>query len=270
MNTQLHNQAYKTKLALLSNIYEGHSVNQEFQTSAEKLANSVKIHGTTVAKFLNFLKEEGIISVRRTYGKGRGPKSLYTILKPFPEAQKIVIQDHNNSLMEGSLKARIMGILSHGPNGLTFKTTRELGDRLNLTNGGSTDFHNLTHVLHVLKREGKITFDTDSTKDKVPYNIKLKAFRETNKPVDIMEEASESTPEISEAPRAVLDAPSAFPVIEHLMARRERLETAAQLATEAKEEDIAIMLMERAEKPLSPLEEEAINLYIAYMACKDK
>jgi hypothetical protein len=59
-----------------------------------------------------------------------------------------------------------------------------------------------------------------------------------------------------------------YPDIAKIVKRREYLEQAAQLAENANEDDLAIVLLERSAKPMAPVEDQAIKLFNAYLECK--
>lgn len=179
-----------------------------------------------------------------------------------------------------SLKTRIMSALMEHQK---FETIDDLAKAVR-KNGENLDFHNLTHVMESLVREGRITFDRGTSKDKIPYNIRLNKKVHTQHrvaPVEVIKPEDIVMPEVSpviaddEEPTPVktieiVEDTEKYPAIIKLVHRKSWLESAAKLAENAEEEDLAISLLERANKPFTPLEAEAIALYEAYMECKDK
>jgi hypothetical protein len=153
-----------------------------------------------------------------------------------------------------------------------YGTVRDLAAAIS-SNGDRLDLHNVTHVLYSLKKENKITFDKGSTKDKVPYNIRLvkimhvrEATREELQNPWIEPVALTVVEDDMIFPVTSPDTQE-FPVIQRLVNRRSRLEEAARLAEEANETDLALSLLERASAEVSPLETEAIKLYGLYKEC---
>jgi hypothetical protein len=166
-----------------------------------------------------------------------------------------------------SLKSRILKALSEQGK---FDTMDDLLHAI-VRNGENVDFHSMKHVMESLVREGKIDFERGTTNDHIPYNIRRTKYAQKVTPV----EPVEPTPDLVQEPEEVTPIPVIkslieFPLIMKLIGRRGWLEQAASLAEIAGEEDLAITLLERTNKPFSPFEEEAVALYEAYVACKDK
>jgi hypothetical protein len=171
-----------------------------------------------------------------------------------------------------SLKTRIMWALSKVDK---FETMEDLLKAIR-RNGENIDFHNMKHVMESLVREGKISFDHGTTNEKIPYNIRMtkvgtKSTQNTPLTIkaEIAPEPEKIVPEEEQSSSPFIPATD-FPTITKLVNRRERLENASYLAESAEEEDLAILLMERANKPFTTLEQEAIDLYTAFMISRNK
>lgn len=261
---------------LLNRLYNHNVVGVEFTGSVNTIAEQIGSTYSPTNRLIEALEDRGIITRRLEYNKGR--VAYFTLVKPLAEATAL-LKSYQVDMMVGlSLRQRILSLFKDNA---TFTTMRELGDMLQV-NGGSTDFHNLTHVLHALKREGTIAFSHTTTKDKVPYNIRLtntkrNAKRFADKPVETVVESvvepvnvMEVLPVIAHKPlERPVEAGESFPLIERLVNRKDWLEAAAMLAENAEAEDISILLQERAGVPLTGLEAEAIRLMNAYNECKD-
>jgi len=179
---------------------------------------------------------------------------------------------------QGSVKSRVLSALAlYGK----FETMEDLA-KIVRRNGENLDFHNLTHVMESLAKQGKITFDRGTTKDRIPYNITLAkkkpvvskpVVEEPIKPEDIVIEEPSPVITDDEEPTPiqviVVDDTLEYPTIVKLVNRKQWLEDAAKLAENSQEEDLAILLLERANKPFTTLESEAVALFEAYKACKE-
>ena len=271
--------AQNRQIDILNRIYKNYAINTEYDLSAKKISDEIGYPKQQVGNLIKLLDDQKIISRRMTAEGEPGTSSFHkvtymTIKVNHEMALRRLKNWHMQELQSLSLKHRILSILASGR---VFSTTKELGDQLQIF-GGSTDFHNLTHALHVLKREHKVEFETGNTKDKIPYNIKLTklATKKSNgvAPAQI-EEKEEEVVEVKPQPPVAYrhafetDDNKLYPTVVRLYHRKEWLEAAAKLAEGSEAEDIAIMLQDRASKPLTKLEEEAIKLYEFYVACKE-
>lgn len=173
---------------------------------------------------------------------------------------------------EESGKTRILEILKlHAkPNGwISNFTVPDVAKAVGL------DIHEVVSLLHSMKNSGHVTFRERSGKEPVRLRLTPPAMgksyskntlgtpwaRARNLKITIDEPLlEEPSPPVEE-----LDNPwvkvEDYPIIRGLIARRHKLLAAAKLAEEGNADDIALALIEKAEMPLSPLEEEAIRLY---------
>lgn len=170
-----------------------------------------------------------------------------------------------------SLKTRIMWALSKVDK---FDTMEDLLKAVR-RNGENLDFHNMRHVMESLVREGKISFDHGTTSEKIPFNIRMtkvgtKSTQQEQTTiipaVELQNPWRQDDPPAEEVipKEKPFVLPLEFPTITKLVNRREQLEAASKLAENAEEEDLAILLLERANKPFTTLEQEAIDLYQAF------
>lgn len=259
--------------------------------SAGKLSNLVNVGPQTVDRAIRTFEQLGIISRRLEFSamndNGRvipGRSYHWTINMGLKAASEALEQFHNKEIKEAkdpapwgtSTKARIMIALRKQQK---FDTMNDLAKAVRKP-GENLDFHNLTHVMESLASEGKITFDRGKTKDRIPFNIRLtKNGAKTEEvivpiikpediviediPNDVIEDNEEPVPLARFVDVSTVIAQEEYPTITRLIRRREWLETAARLAEDAEEDDVAITLLDRANKPLTPLEMEAIRLYEA-------
>jgi DNA-binding transcriptional ArsR family regulator len=267
-------------------------VNTEYRfMAAGKLANIIGVGPQTVDRALRTFESLGILTRRLEFGainsKGQtipGRSYHWTLIMGLKAASNALEEFHNKEIREAkepspwgtSTKARIMIALRKQSK---FDTMDDLARAVRKP-GENLDYHNLTHVMESLAREGKISFDRGKTKDRIPFNIRLtKNGAKTEEvvvpvimPEDIVIEDIPAPIEDNEEPvplarfvdvSAVLTSDE-YPTITRLIRRREWLETAARLAEDAEEDDVAITLLDRANKPLTPLEMEAIRLFEAY------
>lgn len=258
-------QAKASRIQIIEGMYKMFPIGVEQDgTGARQIAESLGSTQSVVGDLLTTLESGGIISRRITFPRGKGGyggrMGHLTIKKPKDEAIALL-----NTPINNSLKDRVLLALSQTDKPLT---TSQLGYILNM-NGGSSDFHNLTHILHSLKRQGKITFHTDSTKDKIPYDIRLisekKIVAKSSPVVKVLPIVAPVVEQVTEEEIVEQVSVVDYPIARKLSARMELLSQAAMLAEQAEVEDIAILLQERM--TLSDLEKEHIALYTAYMAC---
>lgn len=271
-STNQTQEAIDNRIRVVQTMYDKFPINTEQTTSAQKIAADANSSYNVVQTTLTALERAGIISRRIGYREGfqGGRQAFVTLNKPIDDAIECVKEEWQAP--NESIKERALIALSNVDKPLS---TKELSYALHL-NGGSTDFHNLTHVLHALKRQGKITFLTDSTKDKIPYNIRMvnaSKIHEQSSPVE----------RVSPAPIVVADEPENvshlwaspevepevsvidFPMARKMLSRMTILQQAATLAEQGEAEDIAILLQDRL--TMTDLEKEHIALYNAYMEC---
>jgi hypothetical protein len=191
-------------------------------------------------------------------------------LEKYHEKEREAAEKKAPTVKTTSLKVRILGALETTDR---FDTMEDLLKVIR-RNGENIDFHNMKHVMESLVREGKITFEHGSTNDHIPLNIRLtkhatKATKAAPAPVEV-DKNGMPNPFVEEPPTVVVKSRVEFPLIMKLLGRRGWLEQAASLAEIAGEEDLAITLLERTNKPFSAFEEEVVALFEAYVLCKGK
>jgi hypothetical protein len=181
-----------------------------------------------------------------------------------------------------------------------FSTTQDLLQAV-LKTGPSIDMHNLKHCLYSLQREGKVSFKLTPTKDRVPYDIRttksgmreiakpngdatnfrklpatalagpverIPAFVQERIPEPVVERMRDFANEQATARDAQSDL-ELYPKVMQILKRKEWLKQAAELAEAAGEDEDALSLLSKLEKPLSPIELEAVALYEALKACRE-
>jgi len=268
--------AAENQARIIEGLYKKYPQGVEFVTSAHKLADELNTTYSIITRVIGILEDKGILSRRIEYRENGviGRTAYYTLKVPLVDAQRLFVEYQKGMIAELSLKKRIMVLLSDGS---VWQSPNDIARALKANGWPSTDTHNLTHVLHSLKRENRITFSTGSTNDKIPYGIKLaKGASMVVKEKEIPEVVVESTPEVIAAPEpfsAVVEDSLAvsikqFPLITKLIHKVQVMENASKMLAEAGQEDLSIMLEERM--TLSDFEREAINVYIAYLGCKSK
>lgn len=258
--------AASNRVAVVESIYAHFPTNKEFTSSAHKIAETCGSTYSVVNEILRILEDKDAL-IRRIEYNGQGKTATYT-LKDEKAIAILKMKEYNKEVQEQySIRRRVLDILSTGR---TYASVKDIGNALLANGGRSTDFHNLTHILHSMQRDGQISFQTDTSKDKVPYDIRLsKAQTKMNGTAA----PKEKEPVMVEA--IALPAPTPvvigkFPLIERMITNKQRLEAAARLAEEGEAEDISIMLLDRAGKPFTPFEAEVAALYKAYIDCQSE
>jgi dsDNA-binding SOS-regulon protein len=243
---------------------------------ASRLAEALEVSTSFVDAAIRTFESCGIISRRLEFGAVRDGKVItgrsyhWTLLLPLDEAVDALGNFHaaQKESTTNSLKARIMDAITVYKH---FPTMDDL-TRAIIRPGDNLDRHNMTHVLMVLSKEGKINLSRGTTKDHIPYNISLSKKSERSLLQTITEEVIVPEPEVIEEP--TFDVPvnmgEKFPIIRRLVKRRAWLEEAAKLAEDAAEEDLAILLLERSNKTLTPLEIEAVDMFFELFAVYEK
>lgn len=248
-------KAQKNEIQYLKKAYEYlDPVGSEHKTSSEKLSYILNTTHGVSARFASILEELEILERKYTWESSQ-KTAIWKLLVPFNDALQVLKISHAVNNDPASLKKRILKVLAD--EGGTISSIKTLSIKLG-KNGGSTDAHNLTHILHSMQRENLIDFAQSTSKSKIPYNIKL--LKADIKAPQVISLAPTISAPVSAEPEIVN-----FPLIQKLISRKEWLREAAYLAEKAGEEDIAIMLDDRMAKPFSPFEEEVIMLYEAYM-----
>jgi DNA-binding MarR family transcriptional regulator len=282
----------KRERILLQALYNEMPIGVEVKfMRASRVADKLGISTGFVDSAVRTFEELGILTRRLEFGakdtQGKtitGRSYHWTMLlfkdEALPKLDKYYEAENNERIQPkngNSLKSRIMMAFTDHDK---FETMDDLAKAVR-RNNENLDYHNLTHVMESLAQEGKITFDRGTTKSKIPFNIRLTKNGNKSiqpiKPEDIVLEKSTVIVEDHAddwknpwlTPIAPVTDTEKYPTISKLFKRREWLESAAKLAENAEEEDLAITLLERANKPFSVLEQEAIDLFQAYKSCKD-
>lgn len=273
------NTGVQSQRSALTALYETYKPNEPIEKSVESIAVSLNQDASPVRSTLKIMETLGLLSKEMGWHSGKGKQgrfSRYTLLVDKSEAFDKLNAYHTLMARAYSRRPQILKLLEDGT---VFSGPKELSMALGLGNG-SIDLHNMTHVLHAMKRAGQITFKTGTTKDKIPYNIRAVSTRIHTNGIahtqQIPEVKPESTPAVIAAPEAsesvtehsVSNVAEEFPLIEKLIHKSQLLETLVKIAAEAEQEDIAIMVEDRMS--ITDFEREAINLYIAYENCKGR
>jgi hypothetical protein len=251
--------------------------------SSGKFAHEVKMGVPFIDAAVRTYEKCGILTRRLEFGamdatgrKVNGRSYHWTLLMGREDGLAALDKQHKRerdalkppTLRKDSLKARVLAAVTEYQH---FETTSDLV-KVVRRDGDNIDLHNMTHVMESLAKEGRINFDRGSTKDRIPYNIRLSKNGAKTltliQPEEIVMEASDIIENNEEPTPLIIQLPNEstnFPTIERLIKRRTWLETAASLAENAEEDDLAISLLDRANKPLTPLEAEAVRLYEVYL-----
>jgi hypothetical protein len=272
------------EIEILDKLYGFMPIGVEQVFSAEKLGQAFGLSLPVMSRFASDLEEAGILFRRMEYnalidGERRSGRTFFwTLMVNKADAHKRLIalqekqqKDYNHppAPRGTSLKRRVLAAVTTYEK---FDTIDELFVKVR-RGSENIDRHNLTHVMESLAREGKISFERKSTKERIPYNIRSTKYNKkdvfSKEPVTVEEVVADALPELPEESYMPPTISEGFPLILKLLQRQEWLEKAAKLAEEASEEDIAIMLQERASKPMTAFEAEAVALYKAYMACRE-
>lgn len=264
----------------LTNLYSYLSTGVEKRDfGVDKIAPSLGMSTGQMSQFAATLEKLGILKRRLEYnaiidGTPRAGRTYHwTLLMPQDEALNTLEQFHKTDLEDHahppakSLKTRILDALNeHG----SFESVEALAKVLRQPNE-NIDYHNVTHLLYSLSSSGYITFQNTgkyhksnkSNDKKIPINIELRKIQSKPKKVENNVSIIHPVPAITEQSNNwnnMIDETN-FPTIAKLHNRREWLEKASQFADNAGEIDLAIELMERTGKELSPIEAEALKLW---------
>lgn len=265
----------KRERELLFNLYHLMPQKTEYRfMRASRIAEKVGAAASFVDASLRTFEACGIISRRLEFGAVKEDKVVtgrsyhWTLLMTLDDAVEALDYYHANEQggRSVSLKVRIMDALTIYK---SFETMDALTKAI-VKPDENIDRHNMTHILMALVKEGKISLLRGTTKDRIPYSIKLSKNGERSLLQTISEEVIVVQPEeVEEVQEATFDIPVTvgykyplkYPLIRRLVKRRAWLEEAAKLAEDAAEEDLAITLLERSNKPMSPLETEAVGMF---------
>ena len=252
-------------LEALPGVYDILNTDAEVSTSVQQIGPLVGLTPSQMNAFARDLESVGILARRLEFKRGR--HYYWRLTKPLDEAQSIYAthleQERANSGWVGhkvSGKTLIMNALAeHGQ----FATIRDLVKSIGTEAQSKKGYHSITHELRMLEKQGKVEFKTTTSRAKVPFDIRLKG-KSVPEPVT---RAEDINPFIEVKPEPVVETViESRPLIANLVARRERLETAARLAEAAGADDLAITLYDRA-ADLTPFEEEVVSLYSAHENC---
>jgi predicted transcriptional regulator len=171
------------RLAVVDKIYSRYPLNQTKRGGIAHIAEEIDASKSIVEDTLNALRDANVVDIQIKYGNqfGQGRASFLTVVKPKEDAVKAV-KDFNEEISNKSLKQKILTVLTAHP---VIETTKELNDYLKQFYGIASDNHNVTHVLYSLQKEGKLTFAKGTTKDRVPYNIRLTWKKLSESPVPV-------------------------------------------------------------------------------------
>jgi hypothetical protein len=270
----------KRERELLFNLYRLMPQKTEYRfMRASRIAETLGVSTSFVDAAIRTFESCGIISRRLEFGAIKdgavitGRSYHWTLIPTLNDAVDMLDDYHVNQRSGNnasvSLKARIMDAMN------TYKSFDTMDDltKAIAKPGENVDRHNMTHILMALVKEGKISLLRGTTKDRIPYNIKLSKNGERSLLQTINEEVI-TQPEEVEVVESTFDIPvtvgEKYPLIRRLVKRRAWLEEAAKLAEDAAEEDLAITLLERSNKPMSPLETEAVDMFFELFAVYEK
>lgn len=286
---------------MLPHLYDELPVQTETAYSTDKLAEKYGLSRSQMQDVAREWETAGIISRRFEFRKGHQGRTYWWFINyPVDEAQQI-FEEYQQRTSAGprarlkantSLKTRLWELISKQ----SFATTKELIEAVAKT-GPSTNLHNLTHVLYSLQKEGLITFQMNTTKDKIPYNIRARkqatngvpierGIEMTFTPEDKVEGTYDPTnfrhlpTKTSGGPIERIMPTVVEPVVEsrtdlelypntlRLIKRADWLRQAAEMAEAAGEDEIALDIISKLDRPLSSIEAEAVALYNALVGCR--
>lgn len=264
------------KITALDVLYEQLPVGEEVRGVSNKLfQEQAHLSDWHAQKFLIQLSELGIMKRRTTMGKG-GKVAYWTLVDSKEDAVSKLIGKPQTA---SSLRNRIIeAIQSHGP----FETVYEIITYISRP-GENIDMHSVTHLLKAMREQGILSFKQSTSGrrgrskggagNNIPFGIQYNPnfLKMVNKPAGVTMPESEAVtaPEPETVEATSITEAHEFPLIERLVLRREFLERAALLAEQGGESDLSLTLLEKAEAKLTPIEQEMVNLWNTYKACKE-
>ncbi len=268
MNAQL---TIDDKVAAIETLYSMLPVGVESVTSTKILSEKAGMSHNQADRLIRALEGNGILARRTQMGFG-GKVGYWTLIKSKDEA---IAQVKGTPRTNASLRTRILNALEiHGP----FETVHDI--LLFVARPGeSIDLHNITHLLKGMRQQGILSFKQSASGRRgrgkgnatanVPYGIALNGVTRKTATVEAVAlPEPEPRPEPTPEPVSIMQ-PAEYPLIQKVINRRILLEQAALLADQAGEVDFGITLLEKAKSTLSPYDQEVLNLWAAYEACKN-
>jgi hypothetical protein len=242
-----------------------------------------------IENFVSDIARLGILD-RDVQWKAKGKVSFWKLAVSKEEAFKRLEDAHqveiNNSVVFGngdSLKSRIIAaFMERGK----FETVEGLIDYIKEPKKAAPTPHEVTHILHSLVRQSKIKMRKGTmgargktqtngkairkSSDEIPYNMEWRNWKAPTKTEikPVVAQIDDPEPTITEPVKTLIKAPVQFPLINSLVSKTTRLLALAEAAEDAGQDDIALMLMERAEIK-DPFQLEVIQLWNAYQECKN-
>lgn len=245
------NKIAEREVDFLTTLYDFWKVGTPYKSSAKELAATLAVPLSTVSTIVTRLSRLGLIKREYKVTRQVGREAFYILTLSKEEAlNKLKVSATSDSLKQRALNA----IQENG----------EFTDALSLMRyialpGENIDLHNLTHVLESLRVQGVVTFKRRGKQNSSSVPTRIKARVNGTQPESNPSTQPEPNPaSIVETTEQISDN---YPLIKALVNRRNSLEQAAKLAEEAGCDTIAIELLEAANKPLAPFEEEVVRLY---------
>lgn len=277
------NRIARERLAL-DKMYGVLSTDHAVQMNTEKLHQALGNNFADFPRYIQTLATEGIIVRDSQWQKGfrRGRISYWKLGYAKEEAFNKLDLIHSREIAKvneppapkNSVRNRILRALEEKG---SFASAIELCDYINKNGGSYVQPHQATHILHNIQEQtGTLSFE--KTKVMRPNR---KGLRKNDKTVVVnivwrgkngktieSVEAQIDDPEPMLISPAPAETPTVeFPLIKAFAIKRTKLSELADAVADAGEEDVAIMLMERAEIK-DPFMLEVIALYSAYKECK--
>lgn len=264
-------------------------------TEHAKQMNTEKLHellGGDLPDFNRYvqtLANEGIIVRESQYQKGfrRGRVSFWKLGIPKEQAfekldmihGKEIAKANEPAIPKNSIKNRILRALEEKGE---FETAVDLCEYINKNGEMHVLPHKATHILHDIQTQGLVDFDKTKivrgrkglrkSNGTIVVNIRWLGNKKT-KPVNDVETIQPVVAQIDD-PEPLLISPTPaetptveFPLIKEFINKRVKLSALADAAADMGEDDVALMLMDRAEIK-DPFMLEVISLWNAYQECK--
>lgn len=277
------NRIARERLAL-HKIYDVLSTDHSVQMNTEKLLSSIGGNFADFSRYVQTLANEGIIVRETQYQKGyrKGRVSYWKLGFPKEKAIEMLDQIHGREIAKAneaptpknSIKNRIMRALEEKGE---FATAIDLCDYINKNGEMHVLPHKLTHILHDIATEtGQLSFDKTKI---IPNNYKGRRLRKSNGTVVVnivwrAKNGKKAEPVVAQIddPEPMLISPTPetadFSLIKSFIEKSSQLNSLADEAAKLGQDDVAVMLWERAEVK-DPFYLEVIALWHAYQECKN-